>query len=216
MATVLYDYWRSSASYRVRIALNMLGEEYEIVPVDLLAKTHMSAEHLARNPQGLVPALHIDGRMLTQSLAIIEYLEETRSAGFLPEDAAGRARVRALAYAIAMEIHPVCNTRVAAHIVELTGNGDVARKAWMQKFIADGLRAFEAMLDDGGGTGDFCHGDRPGMAEFCLVPQLYNARRWEVDLSGLERMQRIDRNCSEIAAFDKAHPDRLGPPPLNS
>nr|WP_163269974.1 maleylacetoacetate isomerase [Chelativorans alearense] len=209
MATVLYDYWRSSASYRVRIALNMLGEDYEIVPVDLLARAHRSEEHLARNPQGLVPALDIDGRMLTQSLAIIEYLDETRSAGFLPKDAAGRARVRALAGAIVMEIHPVCNLRIVAHVAELTGGGEGGRKAWMQKFIAEGLRAFEAML----GTGDFCHGDRPGMADFCLVPQLYNAHRWAVDLSGLARIQRIARNCSEIAAFAAAHPDRIGPPP---
>nr|WP_201285566.1 maleylacetoacetate isomerase [Chelativorans xinjiangense] len=210
MATVLYDYWRSSASYRVRIALNMLGEDYEIVPVDLLAQAHRSEEHLARNPQGLVPALEIDGRMLTQSLAIIEYLDETRSAGFLPKDAAGRAHVRALAGAIAMEIHPVCNLRVVAHVADLTGGGEEVRKAWMQKFIAEGLRAFEAML---GVAGDFCHGDRPGMADFCLVPQLYNAHRWEVDQSGLERIQRIGRNCSEIAAFAAAHPDRIGPPP---
>lgn len=215
MAMVLYDYWRSSASYRVRIALNMAGEDYKSVPVDLLARAHRMEAHLARNPQGLVPALEIDGRMLTQSLAMIEYLDETRSAGFLPSDAAGRSRVRALAHAIAMEIHPVCNLSVAAHAAELAGGGDAVRKAWMQKFIAEGLRAFEAMLEDGG-AGDFCHGDRPGMGDFCLVPQLYNALRWEVDVSALDRIRRIEENCARIDAFAAAHPDQVGPPPSAS
>lgn len=210
MATVLYDYWRSSASYRVRIALNMLGEEHEIVPVDLLTQEQRSHAHLQRNPQGLVPVLAIDGRTLTQSLAIIEYLDETRAAGFLPADAAGRARVRALAHAIAMEIHPICNLRVATHAASLVGGGEEAVTAWMHTFIGEGLRAFEVMLSDGG-AGDFCHGDSPGLADFCLVPQLYNARRWQVDLSGLHRIFRIETNCARIAAFAAAHPDRVRP-----
>lgn len=210
MSVVLYDYWRSSASYRVRIALNMLGQDYESMPVDLLAGDQKSPEHKARNPQGLVPALMIDGQLLTQSLAIIEYLDETRQAGFLPGDAFGRARVRALAYAIAMEIHPICNTGVANHVVEITGGGEAERKAWMQKFIGQGLAAFETMLGDGG-AGRFCHGDNPGLADFCLVPQLYNARRWGVDVSGYANALRIDENCAQLAGFAAAAPERVGP-----
>lgn len=209
MSAVLYDYWRSSASYRVRIALNMLGEAYDSMPVDLLAGDQKSAEHTARNPQGLVPALMIDGRLFTQSLAIIEYLDETRQAGFLPAAPVGRARVRALAYAVAMEIHPICNTGVANHVVELTGGGEAARKAWMQRFIGQGLAALEAMLDDGQ-AGAFCHGDTPGMADFCLVPQLYNARRWEVDVSGFSNILRIGENCAGLEAFAAAAPERVG------
>ena len=209
---VLYDYWRSSASYRVRIALNMLGEPYESVSIDLLKQANRSAEHLERNPQGLVPALSIDGLMLTQSLSIIEYLNETRkNASFLPDDPQGRQRVRALSYAIAMEIHPVCNSGVAAHVMEITGGGDAARKAWMQHFIGKGLTAFEAMLDNAA-TGRFCHGDEPTMADFCLVPQVYNADRWEVDTAHLHRILAIVDACNGIDAFADAHPDRVGPP----
>jgi len=203
---VLYDYWRSSASYRVRIALNLLGIEHETVSVDLLAREHKSPEHLARNPQGLVPALAIDGLMLTQSLAIIEYLNETRNgASFLPAAPQSRARVRALAYAVAMDIHPVCNSGVAAHVMEITGGGDAARSAWMKKFIGEGLAALEIMLDNPA-TGRFCHGDSPTMADFCLVPQVYNARRWEADIASLKRVNAIAAACAELPAFQAASP----------
>ena len=160
---VLYDYWRSSASYRVRIALNLLGIAYDAVAIDLLAKAHIAEEHRARNPQGLVPALAIDGQMLTQSLAIIEYLDETRSgAGLLAADPLGRARVRTLSYAIAMEIHPVCNLSVISDVMQRTGGGDAVRSDWMQTYIRKGLVAFEALLGDGK-SGLFCHGDTPTM-----------------------------------------------------
>ncbi|MBV6651285.1 MULTISPECIES: maleylacetoacetate isomerase [Hoeflea] len=208
MATpVLYDYWRSSASYRVRIALNLAGVEYTPVVVDLLSKAHKSPEHLKRNPQGLVPALEIDGLMLTQSLAIIEYVIETRGVSLLPDDAAGRARVRALADSIAMDIHPVCNMSVVAHLLELTGGGDAVRSAWMQKWIGAGLEAFEKMLDHPD-TGTFCHGDAPGLADICLIPQIYNAERWGADISGLSRIQMIRQACDALPAFARAHPDR--------
>jgi len=204
---ILYDYWRSTASYRVRIALNLAGIDYEAVVVDLLNGAHKNDEHLKRNPQGFVPALEIDGMMLTQSLAIIEYIIETRGVCLLPDDAAERARVRALAHCIAMDIHPVCNLSVVAHVMELTGGDDAVRVAWMQRFISQGLRAFETLLDHPA-TGKFCHGDAPGLADICLVPQIYNAERWGADTSGFKRIQAIRAACDQVPAFANAHPDK--------
>ena len=208
---VLYDYWRSSASYRVRIALESLGIAYRRVSVDLLSGEQRAPEHRARNPQGLVPALVIDGHTLTQSLAIIEYLSETRpEARFLPADPLGRQRVRTLSYAIAMEIHAVCNTGVIGHVMEITGGGDAVRLDWMKKFIGEGLTAVEALLDNPA-TGTFCHGETLTMADFCLVPQVYNAERWGVDLSGSNHVRRIAETCRALAAFKAAHPDAVKP-----
>ncbi|WLR94946.1 maleylacetoacetate isomerase [Shinella zoogloeoides] len=208
---LLFDYWRSSASYRVRIALESLGLTYRRVSVDLLAGEQRAPEHRARNPQGLVPALVIDGQMLTQSLAIIEYLSETRpEARFLPADPLGRQRVRTLSYAIAMEIHAVCNTGVIGHVLEITGGGDEVRSGWMKKFIGEGLTAVEALLDNPS-TGTFCHGETPTMADFCLVPQVYNAERWGVDMAGLERVRRIAQTCLALPAFKAAHPEAVKP-----
>ena len=168
-------------------------------------------EHRARNPQGLVPALEIDGRTLTQSLAIIEYLSETRPAArFLPADPLGRQRVRTLSYAIAMEIHAVCNSGVAAHVMEITGGGDAVRAEWMKKFIGEGLAAVEVLLDDPA-TGVFCHGDTPTMADLCLVPQVYNADRWGVDIAGLKRVRCIADACLALPAFQAAHPEAVKP-----
>lgn len=203
----LYDYWRSSASYRVRIALNLAGIDYKAVVVDLTSAAHKTAEHLDRNPQGLVPALEIDGLMLTQSLAIIEYVMETRGVSLLPDDAGSRARVRALAHCIAMDIHPVCNLSVVAHVMELSGGGDAERIAWMRRFISQGLKAFEQLLDHPA-TGTFCHGDTPGLADVCLIPQIYNAERWGADISGLKRIQAIRAACDRLPAFAAAHPDK--------
>lgn len=205
---VLHDYWRSSASYRVRIALNAVGLNYHSVPVDILKGEHRRSAYLDLNPQGLLPTLELDGHRMTQSLAIIEYLAERYpGAHILPADALGRYRVRALSYAIAMDIHPICNSHVAAHVVELTGR-DEARPEWMRKFIGQGLQAFEALLDHPA-TGAFCHGDSPGMADFCLVPQVYNAERWGADLSGCTRLIEIAERCRALPAFAAAQPDAV-------
>lgn len=210
---ILYDYWRSSASYRVRIALNLKELDYFAHPVDLLTKSHQDPEYLEKNPQGLLPAVEIDGFHFTQSLAIIEYLDETRPEHRLvPNVPIERARVRALSHAIAMEIHPVCNLSVAAHVTHLTGGGEAGKKAWMQHFILKGLTAFEAMLQSEF-TGLFCHGNEPTMADCCLIPQLYNADRWDVSLDDMPRISAIRKRCDAMGAFQKAHPDEIGPPP---
>ncbi len=206
MSVVLYDYWRSSAAYRVRIGLGLVGLDWSSVPVDLLSGQHRSAENLTRNPQGLVPTLDIDGLTLTQSLAILEYLNETRGAGWLPADAAGRARVRALAYVIAMDIHPVCNLTVARFAVDGSG-GRITLEGWMRHFIGRGLSAFEAMVGDG----YCCHGDRVTLADIVLVPQLYNAARWGVDAAAFPRAAAIGARLAEIPAFAAAHPDCWAP-----
>ncbi|ANM10234.1 MULTISPECIES: maleylacetoacetate isomerase [unclassified Rhizobium] len=206
---VLYDYWRSSASYRIRIALNLLEIDYRTVPVNLLEAAHRKPDYLTLNPQGLVPTLVIDGKALTQSLAIIEYLAELRpEGGLLPGDSAGRQHVRALAYAVAMDIHPICNMHVATHLMAMTDKAD-AREEWMQHFIADGLGKLEAMI--AGADGTFSFGKTPTMADLCLVPQVYNARRWGVDLTHLKRIFDIDARCAELPAFQAAHPDRVKP-----
>lgn len=202
---VLYDYWRSSATYRVRIALGLLGIRWQSVPVDLTTDEQRGPENLQRNPQGLVPTLEIDGLRLTQSLAILEYLNETRAAGWLPNDPRDRATVRALAQAIAVDIHPVCNLRVARHAVGLGAK----MEGWMQHFIGLGFEGLETMLQAQRGSLSF--GDRVTLADICLVPQVYNARRWGVDLSRFPRVQAISARLEEIDAFRAAHPDRFRP-----
>lgn len=206
---VLHDFAYSSASYRVRIALALKGVAFRRVSVDLRAGAHREPAHRVLNPQGLVPALEIDGRVLTQSLAIIEYLDATRPGlALLPDDPAERARLTALAHAIAMEIAPVCNSSVAAHAASLCGGGEPVRVAWMQHFIARGLAAVERLLDHPS-TGRFAHGDAPGLADCCIVPQVYNARRWSVPLDGLPRLVAIDAACTALPAFAAAHPDAV-------
>jgi maleylacetoacetate isomerase len=206
---VLHDYWRSSASYRVRIALGLAGVSWDRVAVDLVAGDQRSAAHRAVNPQGLVPVLEIDGLVLTQSLAIIEYLDETRDLGLLAADAQGRARVRALAHAIAMEVAPVCNLSVRAYAAEISG-GAVSADDWQRRFIAQGLAAFEVLLHHPA-TGAFCHGDRPTLPDLCLVPQVYNARRVGLDVAAYPRIAAVVHRLESIPAFSAAHPDNHKP-----
>ena len=208
--TVLYDYWRSSASYRVRIALNLAQIPYRLESVDLVVGEQKLADHLSRNPQGFLPVLDIDGRRLTQSLAILEYLDETRGLGMLSEDASTRAKVRALAQSVAVDVHPVCNLSVVKYAVDQTGDESL-RNRWMKHFIGAGLNAFEALLGDFQ-EGPFCTGSTPGLADICLMPQLYNARRWEIDYSRCVRICAIEEACKSHSAFIAGHPDKARQP----
>lgn len=205
----LYSYFRSSAAYRVRIALNLKGLPYETVPVHL---TRGGGEQLAPayrrlNPQALVPVLEDGGQVFTQSLAIIEYLEETHpKAPLLPKEPAARARVRALALAIACDLHPLNNLRVLNYLTGPMGLTDAAKQTWYQHWIADGLGALEASLASDRATGRFCHGDAPGLADCCLIPQLANAHRFKCDVSPYPTLLRIEKNCQALEAFQRAAP----------
>ena len=206
----LYDYWRSSAAFRMRIALNLKGLEATREYVHLRRKDQSSEAYLAVNPQGLVPTLvDDDGTHITQSMAIIEYLEETRpdTPRLLPDDPRGRARVRALSQAIACDIHPLNNLRVLRHLgSELGLDEETRNEKWYRHWIDEGMRGLEGMLADGG-AGLFCHGDTPTMADVCLVPQVYNAQRFGCDLSAFPTAVRINDACLERAPFRDALPE---------
>jgi maleylacetoacetate isomerase len=207
----LYSYFRSSAAYRVRIALNLKGLAYETVPVHL---TRGGGEQLAPgyrklNPQALVPVLEDRGSVLTQSLAIIEYLDEVRpQTPLLPKDPVARARVRALALAVACDLHPLNNLRVLNYLTGPMGLGDDAKRTWYHHWIAEGLGALEASLASDPETGRFCHGDAPGLADCCLVPQLANAHRFKCDVSPYPTVLKIEKHCQALEAFQRAAPDQ--------
>ncbi|MFY9210151.1 MAG: maleylacetoacetate isomerase [Aestuariivita sp.] len=205
----LYDFWRSSASYRCRIALNLAGLDYTSIPIDLTQGVHKTPEHMARNPQGFVPVLEIDGLRLTQSLAILDYLDQTRDLGLLPKKPAARARMQALAHSIAVDIHPVCNLQVAAYAVEITGNPDM-RAQWMRRFIRPGMIAFEALLSAYEQT-PFACGSNPTLVDICLMPQVYNARRWGAEIEDLPHTMAAVQACEAHPAFQRAHPDQNEP-----
>jgi maleylacetoacetate isomerase len=203
----LYDYWRSSAAYRVRIALNFKELAYEQIAVDLRAGAQRAPEFLELNPQGLVPVLEDDGARLTQSLPILNYLEERYpERPLLPQDLPGRAAARAIAVAIACEIHPLNNLRVLHYLERELGLDEAGRKAWYRHWIAEGLGPIEAMLRASAGA--FCVGDAPSLADACLVPQVYNATRWQCDLAPYPSIRRIDERCRQIDAFARAAPER--------
>lgn len=206
----LYSYWRSTATYRVRIALNLKRLQYEIVPVHLLegGGQHRTNEYRTIHPQALVPALNHGHRIFRQSLAIIEYLDETwPDPPLLPATARDRARARAIAQAIACDVHPLNNLRVLQHFEKEWNVPTPEREEWVRHWIREGFAAVEMMLAEHLSTGTFCDGEQPGMADCCLVPQVYNARRFSVELDCYPTIRRIYDACMKLPAFEAARPE---------
>lgn len=204
---VLYDYYRSSAAYRVRIGLNLKGLDYEQRPVSLLEAEQKSEEYRAINPLGLVPMLEIDGHRLTQSLAILGYLDQKfPSQPLLPASGEARAHVLSMALIVACDIHPLNNLRVLKYLSGELGASQEQRDLWYAHWIGEGLPALEALARPR--AGDFLFGDAPTMADICLVPQLYNARRFNVPIGDWPTLLRAEENANRLEAFAAAHPDR--------
>jgi maleylacetoacetate isomerase len=204
----LYTFWRSSAAFRGRIALNLKGLGYESIPRSLAKGEHLTPEYAALNPQAFVPALVDGGHVLTQSLAIIEYLDEThRSPPFLPADAVGRAEVRALAQAIACDIHPLNNLRVLKHLRAALGQDEEGVNAWYRHWIAAGFKGLEELVRRHSADGRHCHGGALSLADICLVPQVYNARRYDCDLSAYPTLVAISTALEALPAFAAARPE---------
>ncbi|RDS79338.1 maleylacetoacetate isomerase [Dyella monticola] len=208
---ILYSYWRSSAAFRVRIALNLKGLRYETRPVHLVrdgGEQH-SPDYVALNPLQLIPTLVDGDRVMTQSMAIAEYLDEIHpQPALLPTDAGGRARVRALAQIVGCDIHPLGNLRVLQRIGSQFNADDEQKGIWMRHWITMGFHALETMLASSKETGRYCHGDTPGLADLCLVPQVYNARRWRMALDDYPTIVRIDAACAELDAVTAAMPEQ--------
>jgi maleylacetoacetate isomerase len=205
----LHNYFRSSASYRVRIALNLKGLPYHYAPVHLLkdgGQQH-SNDYQRVNPARLVPTLVDDGHAIGQSLAIIEYLDETHpEPALMPRDPLGRARVRALAQSVACEIHPLNNLRVLQYLDNDLNVDESTKATWYRHWITLGFTAIEAMLASDPATGVFCHGDTPGLADCCLIPQIANSRRFDTPLDAFPTIRRIEQACMALDAFAKAAP----------
>jgi maleylpyruvate isomerase len=207
----LYTYFRSSAAYRVRIALNLKGIAYDAVPVHLLRNggEQLSDAYRAINPAALLPALEDDGEVIGQSLAIIEYLEETQpQAPLLPSDPMGRARVRALALTVAADTHPLGNLRVLKYLTGQLGLTEEVKLAWQQHWLRTGLATLEQLLANDPRTGRYSHGDTPTLADCCLVPQVFGAQRFGVDMSPYPAIMRIHAACAVLPAFQQAHPSQ--------
>ncbi len=205
---ILYDYFRSSASYRVRIALNLKGLSYRSVPVALLDNAQQAPEYLEKNPQGLIPALLDGDQLITQSLAICEYLDEVYPApALLPADALGRARVRALALSIACDIHPLNNLRVLRRLEQQFSADQASKDAWYRHWVDTGLRAFERQIERT--RGQYCYGDTVTLADLALIPQVYNARRFQCDLSAYPNIVAIEQQCLTLSAFAQATPEAV-------
>ena len=202
----LHGYFRSSASFRVRIGLNLKGIDYEGAYYHLRKGEHRTAEFLTLNPQGLLPALEIDGLVLTQSMAILEYLEETRpQTSLLPSHPAERARVRALAQLISSDIHPIDNLRVLHYLRQDLGQPEDQVRAWYNHWIAKGFSALEQLLDQGP-VGRFSHGDTPGLADVLLLPQVVNSQNFALDMTSYPKISAIAQACLELSAFESAMP----------
>ncbi len=205
----LYSYFRSSASFRVRIALALKGLDYDYLAVHLLKDggQQFLGTFKSLNAAALVPVLDDEGTVFTQSLAIIEYLDETRpQVPLLPSDAVGRARVRAIALAIACEIHPLNNLRVLTYLSRTLGISDEQKTAWYCHWVETGLAAVESMLREHASTGTYCHGDTPGLADVCLVPQIFNAQRFKARLDHVPTIMRIHHACMNLPAFADSAP----------
>ncbi len=204
---ILHGYYRSSASFRVRIALNLKAIDYRDTPWHLRHGAHLDATFGAMNPHKMIPVLDDDGTLLTQSLAIIEYLDETHpSPAFLPSNPRERAYVRALAQSIACDIHPIDNLRVLKYLREQFNADEAAIGAWYNHWIAKGFAGLEATLASDPRTGQYCFGDAPGFADILLVPQVVNAGNYKLDMRPYPTIERIFDHCMTLAAFERAHP----------
>ena len=204
---ILHGYFRSSASFRVRIALNLKGIDYDHVGHHLRKNEQRAADFLDLNPQGFVPVLDDEGDVLLQSMAIVEYLDEVQqNPPFLPGHPGDRARVRALAQLVACDIHPINNLRVLRYLRDPLGHDEAAVQTWYNHWIADGFAAFEALIAPDDRTGRFCHGDQPGLADICLVPQVVNSQNYSLDLAPYPTIRRIYEACMALPAFQRAHP----------
>ncbi|WP_028671226.1 maleylacetoacetate isomerase [Saccharospirillum impatiens] len=204
----LHSYYRSSAAFRVRIALNLKGLDYQQIPVNLLKGEHRLEAHRQRNPQGLVPVLETEGgEALSQSMAICEYLEESYPlTPLLPDAPVARARVRSLAMLVACEMHPLNNLSVLGYLTDTIGVDEATKLAWYQHWVTKGFTAFETRLTQDTATGSFCHGDKPTLADVFLVPQVFNAERFNCDLSAYPTLVRIAARCRELPEFARAAP----------
>ena len=207
----LYSYWRSSAAYRVRIGLNLKGLAYETVPVHLTREggEQHSEAYRKTNPQGLVPVLEHGSRVLRQSLAILEYLDETwPTPALLPASSRDRQRVRAIAQTVACDIHPLNNLRVLRYFEHTWHVPQPERDSWVGHWIEEGFAAVEVMLNDHPATGRYCEGNTPTLADCCLIPQVYNARRFGIDMGAFPTIARIEQACLALPQFDAARPER--------
>ncbi|CAM3520489.1 maleylacetoacetate isomerase [Pseudoalteromonas flavipulchra] len=200
----LYTYFRSSAAYRVRIALNLKGLDHELVPVNLLKSEQSGEAYLSKNGQGLLPALETEHGVLAQSLAILEWLEETQTGqALLPQDPWQKAQVRNFCYAIACDIHPIDNLRVLKYLSSQLGASDEQKNEWYRHWVIEGFKKLEPMIGDG----QFCFGTEPTLADVCLVPQVFNALRFKVDMTEFPKISRVYEYCNMLSAFSDAAPE---------